>query len=188
MSSNVELNDDQLEDLINSGGLKQVTLDKREAVIKKFKTYIAKNYEEAYEEIIQDKSKVQKVMIRYLETLRVDKKGSKETVRPKSLYFQAILSHLKVGLAQERWFDFSNKIEFNQLYKGVSAIKKNIKSEGRGNVKHTKAIPQDTLLLIFGLLANVQAVLQSRIYQNEAQYKLDLEKLPEKHRWARFLW
>ena len=182
MSSNVEMTDDQFEELINSGGCKEITLKRRMNVITNFKKYIAQNCLESYDEIILDKSKVQMTMIKYLETLRVAKKGSDEAMRPKSLYFQTILSHLKMGMSKETGFDFSNKTEFDQLYKAVSATKKNIKSAGRGNVKHTPEIPQDTLHSIFGLLANVQALMQSRVDQNEAKYLANLEKIPEKYR------
>lgn len=182
MSSNVEMNDDQFEELINSGGLKKATTEKRNKVLTKFKTYIAQNSDEAYEEIILDKAKIQKAMIMYLETLRVTKKGTDDALRPKSLYFQTTLSHLKMALGKETGFDFSNKVDFEQLYKGVSATKRNIKADGRGNVKHTRPIPPDTLLAIFGLLANVQALMESRRNQDQAQYQTNLKSIPEKYR------
>ena len=59
-------------------------LTEKVGFIKKFEDYIVQNCHDNYEEIILDKVKIQNTMIKYLETLRVVKKGTNERVRPKS--------------------------------------------------------------------------------------------------------
>ena len=57
-----------------------------------------------------------------------------------------------------------------------------IKNDGRATVKHTPQVPDETLQLIYDLLANVQALLTARIDQNEIQYRYVLEKIPKKYK------
>lgn len=182
MSSNVELTEDELEGLINSGGLKETTLKKRRVFLDKFKIYVADKSNEPFLEVMKDKSKLEDIMIRYLETIRITKKGTNEKVRPKALYFENILSHLKNGLSSDTGFDLNNRTLFAKLYKGINAIRRNIKAEGRGNVRHTPVIPQSTLQAIFALLAIVQGIMTARFQEDEVKYQEYLEKIPPKYR------
>ena len=103
-------------------------------------------------------------------------------IRPKILYFENILSHLKSGLSAETGFDFTNSNKFVKLFKAVPYLKLKIKNDGHAIVKHTLQVPDETLQLIYDLLANVQALLTARIEQNEIQYCYVLEKIPQKYK------
>lgn len=99
MSSNVNITEDEIENLINSDGVKEETKRKRRIFLDRFKIYVADNANEPFLEVMKDKSKLERILLRYLETIRITKKGTDEKIRPKALYFENILSHLKSGLS-----------------------------------------------------------------------------------------
>ena len=181
MSSNVNITEDEIEGLINSGGVKEETIKKRKIVLDRFNIYIA-DQKEPLGEVMNDKSRVERLLLKYLESLRITKRGTSEKVRPKALYFENILSHLKSELTVQTGFDFTNRALFPELYKGINGIRRNIKGEGRGNVRHTPEIPQSTLQAIFGLLSIVQAIMVARFSQNEVDFQENLSKIPENYR------
>ena len=105
--------------------------------------------------------------------------------------FYAHLLQIPAAVSQCRNFVFA------KLYKDISRIKSQIEREGRGDVSKTKRqinpnpwhgnircteIPQDTLQAIFELLSDVQALMKSRLEQNQIQYETDLCKIPENYR------
>ena len=70
-------------------------------------------------------------------------------------------------------------------YLSVPQLKKKIKQDGRGNVSHTKPVPEETLKLIYELLSwvsYVQALMKARDEENQIQHDYVLEKLCENYR------
>ena len=166
---------------ILSDGLKKPTVQKRQKVMDRFKKYVSEDCNEVYDNVIKNKKKLIKLLLSYLETIRVKDKKTNEQIRPKMLYLDAIISHLKGGLREETSFDFTNRIAFSELYKGIKKIKQDIKRDGRGRTSVRPEIPQDTLKAIFELLSCIQALMKSRIEQNQTQYEIDLMKIPKKY-------
>ena len=180
-----------------SDGLKKDTLRKRKVYMDKFKLYVTENSDETYKATITNRRKLENLIVSFLETIRITVKGTNEQIRPKVGYFDTVFSHLKNGLKEETGYDFSNKAVFAKLYNDVSRIKSQIEREGRGDVSKIKRqinpnpwhgnircteIPQDTLQAIFELLSDVQALMKSRLEQNQIQYETDLCKIPENYR------
>ena len=77
---------------------------------------------------------------------------------------------------------FENVVDIPNLYSSVPQLKKKIKQDGRGNVSHTKPVPDETLVLIYEQLSFVQALMKARDEENQIQYDYVLEKIPENYR------
>ena len=181
-SNNIDITEEELDLLSTTSAVKDDTLKRRTAFMDRLKSHVAENSKEKWEDIIKKPETIERVLISYLATFRIRQKGTDELIRPKILYFENILSHLKSGLSAETGFDFTNSHKFGKLFKAVPNLKLKIKNDGRASVKHTPQVPDETMQLIYDLLANVQALLTARIDQNEIQYRYVLEKIPIKYK------
>ena len=187
-SNNVEITEEELDLLSTASVVDEKTLKRRNSFLIKFKSYVDETSDETWENINKDKETLERHFISYLATFRVKKKGTDDLIRPKMLYFENILSHLKSALSTESGYDFTNKHTFPKLFKAVPQLKRKIKNEGRGNVKHTPPVPEETLKAIYDLLANVQALMTARLQEHKVQYDFVLEKIPEKYRYVLKIW
>ena len=70
---------------------------------------------------------------------------------------------------------------FSEIYRTVGKPKRQNKNAWHGNIRCAE-IPQDTLQAIFEMLSDVQALMKSRVEQQQDQYETDLCKIPEKYR------
>ena len=180
MSINADVTEEELDLLYSSSVVAEETIKRRNNFFEKFKQNAEQTSSKTWEDIKIDQALVERLLISHLAGLRVTVGG--EQVRPKTLYFENILSHLKTALSSETGFDFANRNTFPNLYLSVPQLKKKIKQDGRGNVSHTKPVPNETLVLIYEQLSYVQALMKARDEENQIQYDYVLEKLCENYR------
>ena len=110
-----------------------------------FKEFYGINFTgEDFDDLLKDKTKLQRVMVAYLKGIRVKDKVTKELVSPKGSYLNAKMSFLKCELNRMTGMDFNNIGLFPQLAAGTTAIKRNIKAEGRADVTHHPKVPLET--------------------------------------------
>ena len=180
MSINADVTEEELDLLYSSSVVAEETLRRRNNFFDKFKQNAEQTSSKKWEDIKIDQALVERLLISHMAGLRVTVGG--EQVRPKTLYFENILSHLKTALSSETGFDFANRNTFPNLYLSVPQLKKKIKQDGRGNVRHTPPVPDETLKAIYELLSIVQALMMARDEENQIQYDYVLEKLPKDYR------
>ena len=145
MTTVLMIPDEEIDELINHKGCSPGTLKKKEKELAAFKGFYGTNYTgEDFDDLIKDKTKLQRVMIAYLKGIRVKDKVTKELVSPKGSYLNAKMSFLKCELNRLTGMDFNNIGLFPQLAAGTTAIKRNIKAEGRADVTHHPKVPLET--------------------------------------------
>ena len=185
MTSRSKTTDDELQELIAGGGLKPDTLAKQKSVLAKFKEGLEEDNVKL-EDIKDDKQLMSNHISKYLNNIRVAKGRTGEDknvmIRPKTGYLMVILSHLKSSLRGTCTFDFNNKTEFPDLHKAVSGIKRTIKKAGRGNTRHTPNLPEDVLMAIYSLFADLQEVMEARSMGDRFLYEIAVKKLPSTYR------
>ena len=145
MTTILMIPDEEIDELINHKGCSPETLKKKKKELDAFKGFYGTNYTgEDFDDLIKDKTKLQRVMIAYLKGIRVKDKVTKELVSPKGSYLNAKMSFLKCELNRLTGMDFNNIGLFPQLAAGTTAIKRNIKAEGRADVTHHPKVPLET--------------------------------------------
>ena len=103
----IDVGDDEIDKLIEKGGLKAETLQRRKAILEAFKKYIAEK-DLAFEEVLKEYEPLENHMLKFLEGYRVqDKKDKTKDIRPKDSYFLFIKSNLTVALEDLSGFNFS---------------------------------------------------------------------------------
>ena len=187
MTSRSTTTDEEYEKLKSGGGKKKDTLDREASILVKFKQDLTdQNVDLA--DIKDDKPALNKFVGKYLNNIRVPKssdtksKDNKVLVRPKLGYFNVTYSHLKTVLTDETGHDFNNQADFKDLHSAVAGIRQIIKQEGRGNTKHTPIIPNEVLMAIYNLLADVQDVMEARTNKDRRLYDKAVKKLPVAYR------
>jgi hypothetical protein len=145
MTTIIKPAEEEIDELIDHKGCSPDTLKKKKRELDAFKGFYGTNYtEEDFDELLKDQTKLQRVMLAYLKGIRVKDKVTKELVSPKGSYLNAKMSFLKCELNRLTGMDFNNIGLFPQLAAGTTAIKRNIKAEGRADVTHHPKVPLET--------------------------------------------
>ena len=145
MTTILMIPDEEIDELINHKGCSPETLKKKKKELDAFKEFYGINFTgEDFDDLLKDKTKLQRVMVAYLKGIRVKDKVTKELVSPKGSYLNAKMSFLKCELNRMTGMDFNNIGLFPQLAAGTTAIKRNIKAEGRADVTHHPKVPLET--------------------------------------------
>ena len=106
MSINADVTEEELDLLYSSSVVAKETLKRRNSFFEKFKQNAEQTSSKTWEDIKIDQALVERLLISHMAGLRVTVGG--EQVRPKTLYFENILSHLKTALSSDTGFDFAN--------------------------------------------------------------------------------
>ena len=164
MSKVVETNPEDLKKFLG-GGVDPKTEQKRQGVLNQFKGFCTtKTYN--FDELIQNcrdgmpegKKKLETTIVEYLAGLRVYDKKTKTMDRPKVSTVDLKRSFLKTELSKLTGMEFSSKTAFPTLAAGTTGVKRQLKKEGRGDVKHHKPLPQEALLKLRQLIGETQQV------------------------------
>ena len=185
MTSRSKTTDEELKELISGGNLKPETLRRQRSVLANFKQDLS-DANVQLEDIKDDPKAMSKHISMYLNNIRVAKARTgpdkNVMIRPKTGYLAVTFSHLKSALREFCTFDFNNKNQFPELALAVSGIKRTLKREGRGNTKHTPHLPEDVLMAIYSLFANLQEVMEARTRKDRFLYEKAVQKLPSAYR------
>ena len=104
----LDVDDEDINDLIEKGGLNPNTLKRRKYFLDAFKKFVA-DKEMDYENVLQDEDVLERLFIKFLEGYRVpDKKDKSKLVRPKDTYFNFIKSNLTIALEDASGFKFGD--------------------------------------------------------------------------------
>ena len=144
MTTVLMIPEEEIDELIAHKGCSPETQKKKKKELDAFKGFYSTNYADDFDEMLKDQTKLQRVMIAYLKGIRVKDKVTKELVSPKGSYLNAKMSFLKCELNRLTGMDFNNIGLFPQLAAGTTAIKRNIKAEGRADVTHHPKVPLET--------------------------------------------
>ena len=179
MPKQIETTDEELQDLIETGGNKPETIARRNKIMKEFRQFVETenlNFDEVVE--ARDGEVCENLMVKYLNGCRVTDKDTGKLVRPKGPYFAFLKSNVQCGLKELTGLNFSDAALFPKFNKGSKAIQKDIKATGRAEVTHHEEIPPSTMDSIFELCGWLQNLMEARLNADEFQYQVALEYLP----------
>ena len=170
--------EEDLQSLLDEGGVKKDTQKRRKRILGWFETEISRR-NLILGEIIPSKELLDGAVMKFLEDFRVpDPKNKEEMIRPKANYFNFIRSCLKTELSEMSGFDLGNKADFPKLNKATNSILSRIKEAGRAETSHHEALPDETMYCIMRLCGTLQQVLEARLAKNKAKYDEALSMVP----------
>ena len=178
----LDIDDEDIDSLIERGGLKPETLARRKYILDAFQKFVAEKSLD-FEEVKKNFDELEKLVVKYLEGYRVeDKKNKGNFIRPKDNYLTFLKSNLVVALENLTGFHFDKSRKFSQTIKG---IRREIKADGRGETDHKAEIPDETLDAILSLGAILVRILEARLVKDSDAYNKAINELPNsyKHEW-----
>ena len=174
----VDSTEEELQVLLDEGGLKKDTLKRRKRILEWFESELTRRNLDQ-NEIIGSKELLDNAVVKFLEDFRVPNPTNKnEMMRPKAGYFNFVRSCLKSELSEKSGFDLGNNADFPKFHKATTSILSRIKEAGRGETSHHEALPDETLDLIFDLCGYLEKVLEARLAKDKVKYDEAIALLP----------
>lgn len=175
----LDIKDDDIDNLIEKGGLKPETLARRKIVLDSFLKFVA-DQGQNFDEIKTNFEALEKLGIKFLEGYRVqDKKNKENYIRPKDNYLAFLKSNLVVALEHQTGFKLGDSRKFGQAVKGT---RREIKQAGRGETDRKTEIPQETLDAFLTLGDQLRRILEVRLVKNSDDYLKTVAELPTAYR------
>ena len=122
-----QITEDELDALFEEGGVTPLTNARRTKIGNEFKQFVEAKPDCVFAEVLKDPRILERLMVEFLNSIRVTDKQTGKEVRPKETYFEFYKSMLKCGLAEITGFNMDDPAVFPLLKKGLNAIKKDIK-------------------------------------------------------------
>ena len=120
-----QITEDEVDALFEEGGVTPQTNIRRIKIGNEFKQFVEVKHD--YDEVLKDPKILERLVVEFLNSIRVTDKQTGKEVRPKETYFEFYKSMLKCGLAEITGFNMDDPAVFPLLKKGLNAIKKDIK-------------------------------------------------------------
>ena len=175
MPQNVEEDAARLESLVRTGGVKDQTLKKRKYFADLVDNYIQKKQSKTLVELLDDPGELEKTLLSYFESLRVDTEG--KTQLPKKNYLDSVFSNIKLWILAktEQKIDIGHKGLFPNLGLLIKSLHREIKATGHGNTQHYEAIDDESLGRIFCFIA---LITECVITRGTPAFEENIAKLP----------
>ena len=157
-SFSTEKSNNQLQDIIDTGGRAKSTLDREGKVIEIFLNFAKDHHDQDGEKVFENPvAKLEDIILDFFVTLRV---GKKEDL-PKRNTVEVYKSFIKGIVKKKTGWDLTEATDFPRFAAFYKGFLKKLKSEGKGDTCHNDEIPKETLEKIFVFLKDVQGILEA---------------------------
>ena len=177
MVHHIVLDESELENFQEGGGLEKDTINTRKKIYTNFETFMQSKGSKDIGVMFETAEGCQKftdLLGEYFITMRVKKKDG-SILMPKRGYAEKIRSNLKMSILERFKLDITDRAKFPLAEMRWRSFTGELVKNNRGETEHKQELPAGTMEAILKLLADAKAALEAR---GSPEYDECLQKIP----------